>query len=608
MERLKLYSVLAVLAVLSAACNQKGEDLTPDLNSVTLTAGISSDSQTRTVLGDDSGEQTEVYWSDDESDAFSVEIDGNIYTFQKAGETVNSTVADFVCASAPEIVPGEYLAKYPSEEISVYTTQEGTKASLNKYHYMEAPFTVTEGQTWKDLNLQFVTKVAIVKLTLSNEAFKGKSVTDVSLVSQGATIVSSITPFEGDAADGSIVVYFAIPSVYFDTKGVSIKASCEGKYYVSALEDNTLAAGKLYKVTKTMEEGVVDLSKAGTANCYIVSTSGTYKFKTVKGNSSEPVGSVSTAEVLWESFGTDVKPNVGDLISSVSYSDGYVSFCTNQTYKEGNALIAVKDNKGTDDTSDDVILWSWHIWITDQPEGQVYFNNAGTMMDRNLGATSATPKDIGAFGLLYQWGRKDPFLGTSSLTLNNETIALSTLTWPAFVISNTETGTIAYSVANPTTFIAYNKYGNDSDPTNNANNNDWFYSADSSTDNTRWSVNKTIYDPCPVGWRVPDGGETGIWTKAFDGEAQYSTPTSYMGINFSGKIGAVSTIWYPASGVLFHQNGSLRSASYLGYYWSVTPVNEYAYSLGFSGYQKDTDTSYDDYGRATALAVRCVQE
>lgn len=56
----------------------------------------------------------------------------------------------------------------------------------------------------------------------------------------------------------------------------------------------------------------LSLSDKGTANSYIVSQKGSYKFNTVKGNSSESVGVVASAEVLWVSFGTDVTPNVGN--------------------------------------------------------------------------------------------------------------------------------------------------------------------------------------------------------------------------------------------------------------------------------------------------------
>lgn len=89
--------------------------------------------------------------------------------------------------------------------------------------------------------------------------------------------------------------------------------------------------------------------------------------------------------------------------------------------------------------------------LTDKPEEQVYYNKAGTMMDRNLGATSAIPGDVGALGLLYQWGRKDPFLGSSSIRRNKE--ALSTISWPLPVVSTSNTGTIEYSITHPTTYI-----------------------------------------------------------------------------------------------------------------------------------------------------------
>ena len=49
-------------------------------------------------------------------------------------------------------------------------------------------------------------------------------------------------------------------------------------------------------------------------------------------------------------------------------------------------------------------------------------------MDRNMGAISASPGNIGALGLLYQWGRKDPFLGSSST--GGYVVTNSTISWP----------------------------------------------------------------------------------------------------------------------------------------------------------------------------------
>ncbi|WP_147625832.1 hypothetical protein [Alistipes provencensis] len=69
----------------------------------------------------------------------------------------------------------------------------------------------------------------------------------------------------------------------------------------------------------------------------------------------------------------------------------------------GNAVVAATDAAGK-------ILWSWHLWVTTYSPD----TNQG-WMDRHLGAM-ANSKEAGsaAFGLLYQWGRKDPFPSTSA--------------------------------------------------------------------------------------------------------------------------------------------------------------------------------------------------
>ena len=321
----------------------------------------------------------------------------------------------------------------------------------------------------------------------------------------------------------------------------------------------------------------------GVANCYIVSEEGSYKFPTVKGNSSDSVGDVKSVEVLWESFGTSTAPEVGDLIKSVSYSDGYITFQTADTFKEGNAVIAARNASGT-------ILWSWHIWLTDEPGKCVYANNAGTMMDRNLGATSATPGDVGALGLLYQWGRKDPFLGSSSISDDVE--AKSTISWPSAVSSSSSRGTISYATEHPTTFI-----------TQNSNNYDWYSSGTSSTDNTRWQSTKTIYDPCPAGWRVPDGGSNGVWNKAGFDDQHYDS--SDKGMLFGSGISSPAT-WYPAAGYRGRLGGALFKVGYYFYCWSVAPSGYTAYSLSldYDGYFNPASSNY----RAGGQSVRCLQE
>jgi len=573
---------------------------------------VMDEGMTKVTLGDDRGETTPVYW--DENDQIGIKINETTYTFDRTDDAVGSKTADFEYKAGepalPELTAGKYTFTYPANGKASLASQTGTKGDLKAYHYMEATFTATDGQDWNNLpGLSFETKVAIVKLTLTNEAFKGKEVTEVTLKSAEASYTATGT-FTGSDADGSIVVYLAVePASLTDC---IITAICETKTYEAVLSDNTLVAGKLFKVRKTMGKPYTNLSPAvegsyKTANCYIVSEAGDYRFKAVKGNGTEAVGSASdkdpegtptAAVVLWESFGTDTAPQKGDLVKAdVEYRNGYVYFSTADTYQEGNAVIAVIDDKDTDGTQDDVILWSWHIWLTDQPAGQEYKKSAGTMMDRNLGATSADPGDVGALGLLYQWGRKDPFLGSSSISESTE--AASTVTWPASVESISETGTIEYAVSHPTTFIKCNTA-----------NKDWYYKDTENTDETRWTTSeseKSIYDPCPAGWRVPDGGEEGIWSKSKGSSSDYTRnyDSTYLGMNFSGEFGTDLTIWYPAAGYRGNYDGSLSGVGNYGFCWSATHLVSSAFTLYF--YDSGLVSPSYNYYRAEGYSVRCLQ-
>ncbi len=317
-----------------------------------------------------------------------------------------------------------------------------------------------------------------------------------------------------------------------------------------------------------------DLSAEGTANCYLVKAAGKYKFKAVQGNSNATVGNVKKTEVLWESFGTDVMPNVGDLVTGVGYKNGYVYFSTPEVFGNGNASIAVRNSK-------DVILWSWHIWCSEEGwNDQVYANNAGTMMDRNLGATSATPGAVGALGLLYQWGRKDPFLGSGDKTSE---IGVSTGTWS----SVTTAQTVDYSEMNPMTLINYtSSYPGVTQ--------DWCTGVGSkNTDySLRWMSEKTMHDPCPVGYRVPDRGNDDIWETGF-----VSTELDAENVGLYWTLADGSTSWYP------------RSADYTSY-WSATPSSgeNSAYSCACTFSFNSAGIYNSPRARGYAGPVRCVKE
>lgn len=332
-----------------------------------------------------------------------------------------------------------------------------------------------------------------------------------------------------------------------------------------------------------------DLSADGTANCYLVKAAGKYKFKAVKGNSDATVGNVKKTEVLWETFGTDVMPNVGDLIASVGYKNGYIYFSTAENFKNGNASIAARNSK-------DLILWSWHIWCSEEGwNDHIYANDAGTMMDRNLGATSATPGDIGAFGLLYQWGRKDPFMGTCAKS--GTTLAASTGTWTTIESFQT----VDYAEENPMTYIG-------------SGSGEWCTgtAAKESDYTKRWMESKkTMYDPCPVGYRVPDGGENGFWATALGTSSSTSTGTKWDSTN-SGRhwtlADGTTAAWYPAVGFRDYDIGALKNVGSHGHYWSASPYPKNGgnvYLLYF--YNSIVNPAFNGY-RSYGQSVRCVRE
>lgn len=151
---------------------------------------------------------------------------------------------------------------------------------------------------------------------------------------------------------------------------------------------------------------VTDLSAAGRANCYQVPAPGRYAFDaTLRGNG---VGDAATA-------GFDPKIELSDdmravwlwsdregLVSEVELdrSAGEILFTAGA--ERGNAVIALLRGQ--------TIVWSWHLWMTEPPQTMTCGSGA-SFMDRNLGARGATVGGTDAYGLYYQWGRKDPFYG-----------------------------------------------------------------------------------------------------------------------------------------------------------------------------------------------------
>lgn len=378
----------------------------------------------------------------------------------------------------------------------------------------------------------------------------------------------------------------------------------------------TVSGGSLsatVSVGQTASDGE-DLSASETANCYIAHTGTTYRFDaTVKGNGlASNVSSVSAyaskygltisdteimrADLLWEAVPDADRTRSCDIISGDPlYSDGYVSFTTGSS--EGNAVIAVKNSANE-------VLWSWHIWVTDADLEELS-GNGYHWMDRNLGALTAEPGDLSNRGLLYQWGRKDPFLDASSeygaTTETNYQVGNGTGVWNLtdYVTNEADEapGNIDNAVKNPMSFFLpagsavyhwYLSWTND----------DAYYSYlwGDSSDLSKYE--KTVFDPCPPGYNVP---VTDAFYSETDADVNVWALADY-GVYWTGGGSA----FFPCAGFIEAVTGVLSYVGSYGYYWTSAIYDGTYY--GECMYFNSKTVYYDSYGPPSyAFPIRCMR-
>ena len=401
----------------------------------------------------------------------------------------------------------------------------------------------------------------------------------------------------------------------------------------------TLECSKIYEMASAVAFSAAaptDLSTTATANCYIVPKAGQYCFPAnVIGNGSEGLlGGISetthfhtglatiephSAKLLWQ--------DVAGLITNVSFTNNIVTFTANE--QKGNAVIAVYDN--ADPTAAEAhILWSWHIWCTEcnasgapYPGNETYTNYAGTrftVMNRNLGASSSNPgttdaEKLATYGLFYQWGRKDPFPSNNS---NSEPTLYgpdgSSISPIGSTYSTDVEGTIEYAIAHPTTFIK-NSSG------------DWLASSSASdylwgnpygynyNSNPAPTPRKSIYDPCPPGYRVaPRDTWTGFTSTGGNTRtvSQFNVSDSDFfvnkGWNFFLDGGQTSTTWYPAAGCRANYSGSFVFYGSKGLYWSSSPSSHAncAADIMLTNDEVNPLNNYQGEYRSYGFSIRCV--
>lgn len=475
----------------------------------------------------------------------------------------------------------------------------------------------------------------------------------------GQTLGLTINFIDKPALSGTLVAYAVVAPgaqkgktltctmIVNDFLSVKLSAQmlCDfdgGKYYTLPLNASVFVNNGATVEDKTPADAEPVAGQP--SNCYMINAAKTYSFNaTVIGNGEAGI----IADAGFHTTSASIDPKSAKLmwedsegfISGVSLVKGKVHFTAEKNV--GNAMIAVFDGAGT-------VLWSWHIWgVGDtMPEDEEVSSQATisanstlkvkyTVMDRTLGALSKTSY----FTTLYQWGRKDPIPNSTVYFVDGQAAEIET-TYPVHKPGSAADATILTSVQHPECIIDdYSGQAGDwlaSDKTNNYNllwgdeNTDYLWKKTDPKAGAGWTNAKTIYDPCPSGYRVSSkfawtgfsGSETGeiskllLYTKYENGY--------YFKKNSSDVVG----IYFPMTGSRGCADGSLwvgkeasayNSLNHDASYWASAPSRNLGrgVSMNISPYDASPTTqtsansinTVDESGNRSAVhPVRCIRE
>ena len=402
-----------------------------------------------------------------------------------------------------------------------------------------------------------------------------------------------------------------------------------------------------------------------TANCYVIHNPGTYKFPTVYGNSiksgatnesaytSSMAGHPDVLANFINAYGDEIiKPGIDkinnacliwqdtqNLISNISFDSAnqYVKFEVNKaTIHNGNAIIAVRD-------ASNIILWSWHIWVTEEDLTPVeitnYQGHKYDLMPINIGwcgdgnTTSYAQREVkvkikqkdsdkivelaltqkahcegdrkAGNCTFYQWGRKDPMLPSDGTEAREDKECFTTDIQYAFQRNGLNTDKIQEYIKNPHMFNIKDKMDGKYLNLWNMNN--------TQTSANDYVVVKTVYDPSPVGYTIPSVNTfTGFTTtgnnttNSSEWNVKDSWANGWLFYSKPGKQG--STMFFSACGYRNYGSGHVSYISEYGFYWTAGPESVDATDGRNWEFNSDDIRPLSSFYRSNGYAVRCAQE
>ena len=336
------------------------------------------------------------------------------------------------------------------------------------------------------------------------------------------------------------------------------------------------------------------------ANTYIVKSAGTYSIPAGQPDGT-PLTNAASADWLYY---VNCQP------TGISYADGRITFTLDKT--GGYAVIVLKN-------ASNEVIWSYTIWATEAVNDVKIGNDI--WMDRNIGAwTDNLPvdnfgglSDESAYGCYYQWGRKDPMPGPK-----NEAIAKSKTEKRETQNGNyyNLTATIDYTFNTSIDPDGFQKTENNPITVDYITSHPWlffhrYYYTNTSEEAPQWvqelwsDSRKTIYDPCPAGYKVPSKDQTNNMINTLESEWRngdvepFSNSYSRVYTSSSGTQFSVPCTSYREWG---HLTYSGRSAGY----WTCT-YDSTCYSFCNEDFNKNGTAPDTHKLHNRSFAVRCVK-
>lgn len=456
------------------------------------------------------------------------------------------------------------------------------------------------------------------------------STTDLQLYCNGITETDKL-------ADNSGIYDLTAAQVmnFYCTTG-SVPANYEGGF-IEISSDNV----HVEYIPVSSLDTFTPLDTEGTANSYIADRgAGSYSFTaTIMGNGVDGIideGKFEDASgnILTKAGGANIHPlsakllwqDTDELVEQVALVNGRVQVKMGRS--RGNAVIAVYD-KTNPNAEDAKVLWSWHLWCTATPKilefvTSIYTGNNYKVMDRNLGAT-ATKAYLGTVqGLHYQWGRKDPFSG--SLTYDGiRTILYDVRSGQGVYKYSDERVTAGQAISTPSSLYSPRRgLGGESWCTKTTELKYLWGNPDGEQDAFPKETLKSLYDPCPYGYKVAPHDVFKILSK---GEIAIFPPAgASLGDMYFIKsyFANGSTFYYDNAGIdetkliylpeTYRPNGDGIKLGKWGVYWcsSPHPADKEHSGLMFNFHPYTAmDFEYNIYNpvvTSVPASIRCVKE